>query len=184
MTFTSAQSGENWWPHAIMVRFMTRSIDLMEEIARATDNRIAMTRRGYVLAKRGDDVSSLLRKVQESFDGHADLRLHGRPTSSTYQAPRSADWQTAPSGFDVLSNREPIQATFPSYDPGVRNLVHVRRGGDISGQQLGQYMLEVLHGIGVARLTGMVVTSARARAATRSGSIPPTAEPSCGPSGW
>ncbi|MFD1810164.1 FAD-dependent oxidoreductase [Gemmobacter lanyuensis] len=49
MGFTSAQSGENyrdWWPHPCMVRFMSRSLDLMEEIAGQTDNRIAMTRRG------------------------------------------------------------------------------------------------------------------------------------------
>jgi len=34
MTFTSAQSGENyrnWWPHPVMVAFTNRSIDLLED---------------------------------------------------------------------------------------------------------------------------------------------------------
>ena len=55
MGFTSAQSGENyrnWWPHPAMVDFADRSIDLMEEIARASDNRINLRRRGYALATR------------------------------------------------------------------------------------------------------------------------------------
>ncbi len=46
MALTSAQSGENyrnWWPHPTMRAFTDRSIDLMEEIARATGNRIHMT---------------------------------------------------------------------------------------------------------------------------------------------
>ena len=53
--FTSARSGENyhdWWPNAPMVRVMRRSIDLMEDIARETGTRIAMTRRGSLLAAR------------------------------------------------------------------------------------------------------------------------------------
>lgn len=53
IAFTSAQSGENyrnWWSHPTMVQFTNRSIDLMEEIAVATNERINMTRRGYALS--------------------------------------------------------------------------------------------------------------------------------------
>lgn len=159
MAFTSAQSGENyrdWWPEAEMVRFMTRSIDLMEEIAAASGNRIAMTRRGYVLATREADVSGALGQIHAAFGGEADLRLHDGATAPGYQAPRSPDWQTAPRGFDILSNPTLIQAHFPFYDKSLRHLIHVRRAGDISGQQLGQFMLDHLQTLGIRRQTGLV----------------------------
>src|SRR6516225_12152829 len=52
MGLTSAASGENyrnWWPHPVMTAFTDHSIDLMEEIAKKSSNRIQMTRRGYLL---------------------------------------------------------------------------------------------------------------------------------------
>lgn len=50
---TSAKSGENfrnWWPSKVMVRLMNRSINLMESLARNSDNFFNMERRGYVYA--------------------------------------------------------------------------------------------------------------------------------------
>jgi sarcosine oxidase, subunit beta len=52
LSLTSDKSTEayrNWWPGPgdEMVRFMDRSIDLLEELARATGNRFLMNRRGY-----------------------------------------------------------------------------------------------------------------------------------------
>src|SRR5919199_6499632 len=47
----------NWWPGPgdTMVRFMNRSIDLLEQIARESDNAIRMNRRGYVYASANPD---------------------------------------------------------------------------------------------------------------------------------
>src|SRR5215475_15923491 len=55
LSLTSDKSTEayrNWWPgpDRAMTAFMNRSIDLMEEFARTTDNRINMNRRGYLFA--------------------------------------------------------------------------------------------------------------------------------------
>ena len=55
LSLTSDKSTEayrNWWPGPdwAMTAFMNRSIDLIEGIARATDNRINLNRRGYVFA--------------------------------------------------------------------------------------------------------------------------------------
>src|SRR3954471_823843 len=55
LSLTSDKSSEayrNWWPgpDRAMTAFMDRSIDLIEEIARATGNRINLNRRGYVFA--------------------------------------------------------------------------------------------------------------------------------------
>src|SRR5436190_24376085 len=55
LSLTSDKSSEayrNWWPgpDRAMTAFMDRSIDLIEDIARATDNRINLNRRGYLFA--------------------------------------------------------------------------------------------------------------------------------------
>ena len=147
MALTSAHSGENyrnWWPHPVMERFTNHSIDLIEEIARETDNRVNMSRRGYVLATREANIDDLL---AELLTGYADdpkntIRVHDAGASGSYEPPLEDDWKTAPSGVDVLRNDTLIKQTFPWYDPEIRTLVHIRRGGAISSQQMGQYMLE------------------------------------------
>ena len=55
LSLTSDKSTEayrNWWPGPDweMTAFMDRSLDLIEEIARATGNLINLNRRGYVFA--------------------------------------------------------------------------------------------------------------------------------------
>src|SRR4029434_9684627 len=55
LTLTSDKSAEcyrNWWrgPGDAMVALMTRSIDLLEELARESDNVFRMNRRGYLFA--------------------------------------------------------------------------------------------------------------------------------------
>jgi hypothetical protein len=74
----------------------------------------------------------------------------------SYQAPVSSDWTQAPDGVDVLSNRQLIRRTFGSFSKEVANVVHIRRAGEISGQQMGQYMLERIRDAGGKRLLGRV----------------------------
>ena len=146
MSFTSAHSGENyrnWWPHSTMTAFTNHSIDLMEQISVASDNVFNMTRRGYALTTRNDDIDELISRSHLSLtNDDMPVRYHQTAESGSYQAPLSADWQTAPSGVDILSNQNLIRRTFASYSDEIKHVVHIRRAGDISSQQLGQYMLE------------------------------------------
>ena len=161
MSFTSAQSGDNyrnWWPHPTMADFTNYSIDLMEDIARESSNVFNMTRRGYVLATREKDINDL---VADLCVGYMDatagmIRQHGSETAGSYVAPDSEDWSTAPNGVDILSNPTLIRNTFPSLSKDINNVVHIRRAGDISGQQMGQYMLGKIRDEGGRRLTGSV----------------------------
>src|SRR5437867_12930428 len=55
LSLTSDKSAEcyrNWWPGPgdDMVAVMNRSIDLLEELARESDNRFLLNRRGYLFA--------------------------------------------------------------------------------------------------------------------------------------
>jgi len=163
MTFTSAQSGENyrnWWPHPAMVAFTNRSIDLLEEIARESGNRINMSRRGYALATRAPDIGPLVDQLYRGLGAGADalVRTHDRADAPNYQVPLASDWTGVPDGVDILRNRDLIHQAFPSFARDVRTIVHIRRGGDISGQQLGMHMLEYLSEQGVKRLLGTVET--------------------------
>lgn len=166
MTMTSAASGENyrnWWPHRVMTQFTDRSIELMEEIARASDNRLHMTRRGYALATRRPVVDDLIAQLHAGYGAESShlIRVHEPGRSAGYAPAHSADWQAAPSGVDVIRDPALIRQAFPTFDPAVSTILHIRRAGDISGQQMGQHMLEQVRAVG-----GRVVP-AKLRAVTR-----------------
>ena len=84
------------------------------------------------------------------------LRYHSNPGSESYARFDSPDWQGAPEGVDIVQNQALIQDRFAAYDSDVRTVIHIRRGGDISGQQLGSYMLDYLKSVDVTRLVGEV----------------------------
>lgn len=152
MALTSAQSGENyrnWWPHPTMAEFTNHSTDLMEAIASRTDNRINMTRRGYLLLTRDENPQQLLSQLHSGYGAEASklIRTHDG-LGNSYAPPISENWKSAPDGVDVLMGRALIQKHFPMFDKEVAVGLHIRRAGDISGQQLGQYMLETMRPLG------------------------------------
>lgn len=149
MSFTSAQSGENyrdWWPQPVMSRFINHSIDLMEQIAAETDNRINLTRRGYALATREGGADAMVAALPSQSSADA-VRVHDK-ASSAYQPISTADWRQAPQGVDVLAGPALIAKVFPQFAPDIAAVAHIRRAGDVSGQQLGSVMLEAVKAAG------------------------------------
>jgi glycine/D-amino acid oxidase-like deaminating enzyme len=162
MSLTSAQSGENyrnWWPHPVMTAFTDDSIGMLEEIAVATGNRINMTRRGYALVTRRTDPADLIEDLYRGYgeDAYRLIRVHDKPRTKSYRPATSAAWDRAPSGVDVLCEPTLIRETFHTYAPDVRTVLHIRRAGSFSGQQLGQFMLEAIRGAGGRLLRGEAV---------------------------
>ena len=162
MGLTSAQSGENyrnWWPHPVMTAFTDHSIDLMQALSLESDNLINMSRRGYVLSTRADDVDILLNELEHGYSqlAHSDIRIHDTGSGLNYKKPISPIWEEAPSGVDVIKNQSLIRETFPSYDRSVRTVVHIRRAGAISAQQMGQLMLSRFKEAGGLRVSARVV---------------------------
>jgi glycine/D-amino acid oxidase-like deaminating enzyme len=160
MSLTSAQSGENyrnWWPNPIMAEFTDHSIDLLEEIARATDDRIQMTRRGYALVTRRARPDDLIGELYQGYGAKAEsiIRIHDK-ASAAYQPPAIDDWRSSPAGVDVLLDQDLIRTAFPSYAEDAAAILHIRRAGSISGQQLGQYMLECVRAAGGRLVRGRV----------------------------
>jgi D-arginine dehydrogenase len=141
-----------------MTAFTDRSIALMEAIARDTGNRIHMTRRGYALATRRERPDDLIRALHAGYGADAAaIRLHDRAETASYVPPLAAGWEDAPDGVDVLLDRALIRRIFPSFAEDVATVIHVRRAGDISAQQLGQYMLERVREAGGRLVAGRVL---------------------------
>jgi glycine/D-amino acid oxidase-like deaminating enzyme len=152
LSVTSDKSTEcyrNWWPGPgdTMVRFMNRSIDLLEELAAESGNRFVMNRNGYVyltadpakaaeLAALGREISSL---------GAGELRVHGRrgtPGDPLYPETPFDELDPALGGADLVLDGDRIRERFPFVAPDVVAMLHPRRCGWLSAQQLGMYLLE------------------------------------------
>ena len=154
MSLTSAQSGENyrnWWPHPVMTAFTDHAIELMERIDTRSGGRLNMTRGGYALVTRRASPDDLIDDLHRGYGASGGSIRVRESLAEGYEPPLRSPWQRAPDGVDVLVNRELIRRTFPSCAPDVATVIHIRRAGSISAQQLGQLMLEEIVGRG-ARL--------------------------------
>jgi glycine/D-amino acid oxidase-like deaminating enzyme len=163
LSLTSDKSTEayrNWWPgpDRAMTAFMNRSIDLIEGIARATGNRINMNRRGYLFATADAGKVPWLQQtaLTAAARGSGPLRLHATPSSPYAPSPeRGFDWGLT--GADLITDPGLIRRHFPYLAPETTALLHVRRAGWLSAQQLGMVMLEAAREHGARLLRGKVV---------------------------
>jgi glycine/D-amino acid oxidase-like deaminating enzyme len=163
LSLTSDKSTEayrNWWPGPDwqMTAFMDRSIDLIEEIARATGNRINLNRRGYLFATADAgkiEFLSAMAQLAES-RGAGAARFHDTP-SSAYLPSAERGFDSALKGADVITDRSLIRRHFPYLASETVAVAHARRAGWLSAQQLGSVMLEAARERGVKLIRGKVV---------------------------
>jgi glycine/D-amino acid oxidase-like deaminating enzyme len=159
MSLTSAQSGENyrnWWPHPVMTAFTDHSIAMMEEIDRQSGGRLNMSRGGYALVTRRSRPDDLIQDLYRGYGATPGTIRIRESSSCDYRPPLRAPWSEAPDGVDVLLDRDLIRRTFPAYASDVATVIHIRRAGSISAQQLGQYMLEAIRAAGGRLIRGEV----------------------------
>jgi glycine/D-amino acid oxidase-like deaminating enzyme len=162
LSLTSDKSTEayrNFWPGPddAMVRFMNRSIDLLEELAEASDNVFRMNRRGYVFGTASPARAAELRAMAETVAGWGGgpLRIHGeRPGPAPYPPPSAGDWRGQPAGIDLLMDRALIRRHFPYLADDTVALLHARRCGWLSGQQLGMHLLDLARRAGAELVEG------------------------------
>jgi len=163
LSLTSDKSTEayrNWWPgpDRAMTAFMNRSIDLIEGIARATDNRINLNRRGYVFATADRTKIAFLKEMAHSAQarGGGPARLHDSASSDYTPSPeRGFDFPLT--GADVITEPALIRRHFPYLAEETVALVHARRAGWLSAQQLGAVLLEMARAAGVKLMKGRAV---------------------------
>lgn len=164
LTLTSDKSTEayrNWWPSVddAMICFMNRSIDLLEQHADASDNRFLLNRRGYVYATAD---------TQRAAQFLADARLAERQGAGEVRVYRSRDdavqympsahtgFRHHPLGSDLFLDQNAIRDYFPFLADGIVAVLHARRCGWLSGQQLGAYLLDEAKAAGVTLVAGRV----------------------------
>lgn len=168
LSLTSDKSTEcyrNWWPGPgdAMVRFMNRSIDLLEDLARESGNCFHLNRRGYLFATANP---AKLKQFQEVAEEEAELgvgpvRYHQEDKESSYNPLPPQNFADQTAGSDLITNQKIIRENFPYLSSDTIGLLHARRCGWLSAQQLGMYMLEKAREQGTvfrrARLEGVRV---------------------------
>jgi len=162
LSLTSDKSTEcyrNWWPGPgdDMVALMNRSIDLLEELAHESDNRFLLNRRGYLFATADPaQVPMFIERAQEAAQrGVGPARIH-RTASSDYQAAPADGFEDQPTGTDVITDPTLLRRYFPHLAPDTVAVLHARRCGWFSAQQLGMYLLEQAREHGVRFVGGRV----------------------------
>lgn len=158
LSLTSDKSTEcyrNWWPGPgdAMVALMNRSITLMEGHARDSANRFLMSRRGYLFATaRPEMVETFEAQALEAESlGAGALRRIGKGCG--YQPTASEGFDSTLDGADLITERALIDEHFPYLNPETVAVLHARRCGSLSAQQMGMYLLEKARAKGVEFLT-------------------------------
>jgi glycine/D-amino acid oxidase-like deaminating enzyme len=156
----STESYRNWWPgpDQSMTAFMNHSIDLIEAIARDTDNRINLNRRGYLFASAEPGKAAWLHQMAKLAEAHGagPVRMHESGRDS-YQPSPEHGFDSPLTGADIITDVDLIRRHFPCLAPETRVVAHARRAGWLSAQQLGMVMLEAARENGVRLLRGRMV---------------------------
>ena len=173
LSVTSDKSTEcyrNWWPGPgdAMVSLMNRSIDILEDLANESDNRFQLNRRGYVFATADPTrIEDFKRAAEEAAElGAGPVRYHkGQPDDSIYAPAPAEGFENQPTGSDLILDPVIMRKHFPYISERAVALVHARRCGWLSAQQLGMYMLEQARECGArllqARVEGVEVAGDR-----------------------
>jgi glycine/D-amino acid oxidase-like deaminating enzyme len=164
LSLTSDKSTEayrNWWPAGddAMLRYMNRSIDLFEAMAERSGNRILLNRRGYLYATADPAVAEAM--VDEGAlaeaQGAGPLRVRRSvAAASDYQPSTHTGWQGHPDGADLFLDPDAIRRHFPFLADDIVGVLHTRRCGWFSGQQVGMLLLEEAKAAGATLVAGRV----------------------------
>jgi len=150
LSLTSDKSTEcyrNWWPGPgdAMVSLMNRSVDLLEELAETSGNRFHLNRRGYLFATADPQRAGAFEaagREAESLGAGALRRHDGRGGGAGYVPHRMDGYPDAPDGADLIVDGALIRRHFPWLSPETIAVLHARRCGWLSAQQLGMHLLE------------------------------------------
>ncbi|MCG8347016.1 MAG: FAD-binding oxidoreductase [Chloroflexales bacterium] len=164
LSLTSDKSTEcyrNWWPGPddAMASLMNRSIDLMEELAAESNNIFHLNRRGYLFATADPQrLATFEHAAAEATRlGAGPTRFHnGQPGEAAYQAAPATGFNQQPNGADLIRDPALIRRRFPYLSEQTVALLHARRCGWFSAQQLGMYLLERARDCGVRLIRARV----------------------------
>lgn len=164
LTLTSDKSTEayrNWWPGPddAMVQLVNRSIDLLEQWSDSSNDRFGLNRRGYLYATRDADTAQrFVADAQRATEqGAGAVRTYRSVADAAmYQRSPHRGFRGVPGGADLFLDTDAIRQHFPWMHHDIIAVLHARRCGWFSGQQLGMYLLEEAKAAGVQLVRGRV----------------------------
>lgn len=163
LSLTSDKSTEcyrNWWPGPgdAMVALMNRSIDMLEQLADESGNLFGLNRRGYLYAASSEQGAAALEQAARASAalGSGPLRLHSGAGDAPYVVAAPAGYGVGPDGADLIVDRAEIRRNFPYLADEVTAVLHARRCGWLSAQQLGMYVWDQARSRGARLVRGSV----------------------------
>ena len=171
LTLTSdkgTQAYRNWWPgpDATMLRYMTRSIDILEEMAAESGNVFRLNRRGYVFVTGDEEGVERFRATAREVSGYGMGPVREHANVDLYQVAPAEGYQGQPTGADLLHG-DAARRVFPWFAPDVKAALHVRRAGWMNAIALGAWMLKRALGSGASfihdRVAGFQLDGGRVR---------------------
>jgi glycine/D-amino acid oxidase-like deaminating enzyme len=171
LTLTSDKSTEcyrNWWPNAPMVGLMNRSIDLLDRLADHTKNAFHLNRRGYLYVTADPERTRSFETSGREISRHGagTLRVHDGGSGGQPYRPDDPD----PGGADLITDQRLIRSHFPYLTDRTVAILHARRAGWFSAQQLGTWLLETAKDAGLTflprRVAAVETRESRVRSVT------------------
>ncbi|MBU2533178.1 MAG: FAD-binding oxidoreductase [Alphaproteobacteria bacterium] len=170
LALTSDKSTEcyrNFWPGPddAMLSLMNDSIACLAHHASRSGDRFQLRQRGYLFATaRPEEIDALAAQATEvERFGGGPLRHHGvRSRGGGYPVPSypvspAAGFDPTLDGADLIADRSMIRDLFPYLAQDTSGVLHVRKCGALSAQQLGMYLLEEAREAGVALISADVI---------------------------
>jgi glycine/D-amino acid oxidase-like deaminating enzyme len=160
LALTSDKSTEcyrNFWPgpDRTMADFVSDSIDLLQHYACESGDQFQLHQRGYLFATGRESEIETLRQqaLLNASYGSGPLREHTPAGgSSSYRASPASGFVEDLNGADLITDASLIRQQFPYLTHDTIGVLHVRRCGVLSAQQLGMYLLERARDAGVVFL--------------------------------
>ena len=155
----STECYRNFWPgpDSAMAEFIADSIDLLHKHTVDSNNQIQLHQRGYLFATaRQQELDSLQKQAQINASyGGGEVRHHVSGSSDAqYRSSPDTGFETDLDGADLITNQSLIHRQFPYLTDDTAGVLHVRKCGVLSAQQLGMYLFEEARANGVDFIVG------------------------------
>jgi len=147
LTLTSdkgTQGYRNWFdgPDDTMVRFVSRSLDIVEELAAASANAFRLSRHGYAFVTADPATRESLRAQAHRLSSFGAGGVREHRGAGAYQTSGGDDWRGIPDGADLLLSPELVREHFPFVSGDAIAVSHVRRAGWLDAVRLGTWLLD------------------------------------------
>ena len=134
----------NWFdgPDDTMVRFVGRSVGIMEEIAEESGNAIELARPGYAFATADTGMREWLRRQAARLESFGAGAPREHPGPQPYAPSVGDEWRSVPDGADLLLDPALVREHFGFLRDDAIAVSHVRRAGWMDAIKLGHWLLE------------------------------------------